>query len=59
MNIFCKIFGHWWDKSDKYRQPCIRCLAVRYRTVDKIKYAYGEKAVGWIIFDFKKTLNEN
>lgn len=54
MNIFCKIFGHWWDKSDKYRQPCIRCLAVRYRTVDKIKYAYGEKAVGWMIFDLNK-----
>lgn len=56
MNILCKIFGHWWDKSDKYsyKQECRRCIAVRYRTVDKVKYAYGEKAVGWMIFDLNK-----
>ena len=51
MRIFCRIFGHKWDKTEKYRQECKRCLAVRYRVVDKIKHAYGEKAIHWTVLD--------
>lgn len=54
MNIFCKIFGHWWDKREKYRQPCRRCLATRWLVIDKKKWAYGEKSIGWTVLDFKK-----
>ena len=53
MNIICKIFGHKWDKTDKYRQECKRnyCLATRYLAIDKIKHAFGEKCISWEIID--------
>ena len=53
MNIICKLFGHDWNTTDKYDQPCKRnrCLASRWLVVDKIKQAYGEKCVEWQVFD--------
>ena len=53
MNIICKIFGHKWSKTDKYRQECKRnyCLATRYLVIDKLKYASGENCVHWRIID--------
>ena len=33
-NQMCRLFGHWWDKSEDSRQKCLRgCGATRYRMI--------------------------
>jgi len=53
MNIICKIIGHSWDKTDKYRQDCKRnhCIATRYLAINRLKQMYGEKCIDWHIID--------
>jgi len=52
MNILCSVFGHKWDKSDKYRQNCKRkfCYVHRALMWNKYKTAIGEKAISWRVF---------
>ena len=49
MNLLCKILGHNYDKSDKYRQDCKRkyCLATRWLVINQYKQAIGEKCIEW------------
>ena len=54
MKILCNIFGHRWNKSDKYRQPCKRCGVIRYKNIDKLKQYTGEKCIEWTIMESPK-----
>jgi len=47
-NIYCKIFGHKWDKSDPYDQHCKRCPAERMLMYQKYHSA-GENPYSWKI----------
>ena len=49
--LLCRCFGHKWDKTDKYRQPCKRCTAIRYTVINQYKQAIGEKCVEWRVLD--------
>jgi lipoate-protein ligase A len=42
MNVICKIVGHKWDKSDKYKQQCKRryCFVTRWLTVGRQQYTW-------------------
>lgn len=51
--FLCRCFGHKWDKTDKYRQPCKRCNAIRYKMIDRYKQIIGEKCIDWKILDYK------
>lgn len=54
MNLICKVFGHKWDTSDRYKQNCKRkkCTAWRalmYQRLDPMK-----PALSWKIFDIER-----
>lgn len=49
--LLCLIFGHKWDKSDQYCQPCKRCSAYRNRMYSEYKSIIGEKSVTWQIIN--------
>lgn len=48
MKLFCFLFGHKWDTTDKYRQPCKRrnCMTTKYMTVDR-----HNNKISFVIFD--------
>lgn len=49
MNIVCRIFGHKWDRSNKYKQYCKRKKCSAFRS----KYSYMEK-IHWRTFDLER-----
>ncbi|PCI28665.1 hypothetical protein COB55_03565 [Candidatus Wolfebacteria bacterium] len=53
MNLTCKLFGHKWDKKDKYRQPCKRkdCYVWRSLMIDRIAYYTWSGKLEWIVFN--------
>ena len=50
----CGILDHKWDKSDPYKQPCIRkgCLAERYLHYKRFP-SIGEPQIDWSIIDIQ------
>ena len=50
MNIICKVFGHNWNRTDPYKQPCKRrhCLATRWQT------ARWNDLIAWKVTDIDK-----
>jgi hypothetical protein len=50
----CGIFGHKWDKSDRYNQPCKRrgCYASRYLHYKRFPMI-GEAQIDWTILDIQ------
>ncbi len=53
INLVCYLFGHNWDKSKKYEQPCKRkgCLAYRTLMYSRFNHWKGKKAMSWRIFE--------
>ncbi len=47
-NIICRIFGHKWDKSDDYKQPCKRCYMERWLMYNRY-HSLGENPYSWKI----------
>jgi len=56
--VVCKIFGHRWDRTDPYSQPCKRCTAKRVLMRDKFemigKNPYSWKIIDLLAIKFKK-----
>jgi len=48
--LLCLIFGHKWDKTDKYRQPCKRCSVHRDKMYSEHRSMIGEKSISWKIY---------
>jgi len=40
-HLLCRIFGHRWDKSNRYTQPCKRCKAMRMIYINWPRYIAG------------------
>lgn len=53
----CKVFGHRWDKSDPYKQPCKRCRAERHLMWQE-HYAVGETPWSWKVIDWDEYFNQ-
>ena len=49
-SFICKHFGHDWDESDSFRQPCKRCTALRILMRKRFE-VIGENPYSWQVYD--------
>ena len=50
MNSTFKKCQHKWDESDKFRQPCTKCTAIRWLAQKRFP-EIGEPSIDWEIME--------